>query len=111
MKKDELLKWLKEHHREHELLAAGARKHGGSERYIQEQDHKAQLVSEIIEIVEQSGKECTHILYTTTNGYPGRIAFRTAEEAARFAEEYNLKNCHLMSVMYGDQWKNKKEQE
>ena len=51
-KHQEMIAWLKEHQREHELMAFGAMKNGGSQRYIREQNHKAQIVSEIIAIVE-----------------------------------------------------------
>lgn len=56
-KREEMLAWLKEHQREHELMALGAMKNGGSQRYIQEQNHKAQLVSNIIMIVEKQEPE------------------------------------------------------
>ncbi|XCH78871.1 MAG: hypothetical protein WHF31_15315 [Candidatus Dehalobacter alkaniphilus] len=54
--KEEMLEWLNEHKREHELLAFQALKNGGSQRYIQEANHKAKIVSDIIEIVDRETK-------------------------------------------------------
>jgi len=51
--KEEMLKWLNEHKLEHEMLALGALQHGGSQRYIQENNHKAMVVTNIIKIVER----------------------------------------------------------
>ncbi len=51
--KEEMLKWLNEHKLEHEMLALGALQHGGSQTYIQENNHKAKVVLDIIEIVER----------------------------------------------------------
>ena len=101
--KEEMLQWLEEHKRDHELLAFQALKNGGSQRDIQEANHKAKIVSDIIEIVEKSDEQFAHTLYNNTDGYPTRIAFRTREEAEQFAQKNNLKGCRLLSVMYGDQ--------
>lgn len=100
-KQEAMLKWLKSQKHDAEYQACVTAEHHGEVKYIKEQNEKAAMIEEIIQIVENKHDTgFSYILHTKGFPFPNRIAFKSSEEAEVFADKNGLKGCSLECIQY-----------